>query len=62
MDIILCTAIIVGWQSLWLEQMRTSPHATDIDTETKEQSSLNFGRPQVGRDLQQDTLASTANP
>jgi len=28
-------AIIAGWQSLWLQQVRTSPNAAVIDTETR---------------------------
>jgi len=42
--------------------MRTSPNATAIDAETKEENLLTFKRPQAGRDLQQDTHASTDNP
>jgi len=55
-------AIIVGWQSLWLQQMRTSPNAAAIDTEMKEKNLLTFGRPQIGKDLQENILTSTANP
>ena len=39
-----------------------SPNAAAKDTEKKGEKLLTLGRPQVGRDLQQDTLASTANP
>jgi len=28
----------------------------------EEKEPVTFGRPQIGRDLQQDALASTANP
>jgi len=56
------TAIIAGWQSLWLQQMKTNPNAAAIDAEMKEKKLLTFRRPQVGRDLQQDALTSTANP
>jgi len=55
------TAIKVGWQSPRIQQKRTNPNAV-IDTEMKEEKLLTSGRPQVGRDLQQNTLASTANP
>jgi len=34
------TAIIVGWQSLQLQQMRTSPNAAAMDAEMKEKSCL----------------------
>ena len=36
----------------------------DTETETKEKKKnlLTLGRPQVGRNLQQDILASTTNP
>ena len=46
--------IIAGWQSLLLQQMRTSPNAAPTDTEMKK-GLFTFGRPQagVGRDLQQ---------
>ena len=50
------------WHNLRLQQMRTSPNAAAVDTETKEEKLLTFGRILVGRDLQQDTLISTANP
>jgi len=40
--------------------MRTSPNAAA--TVTEEEKLLTFGRHPVGRDLQQDPLASTANP
>jgi len=33
-----------------------------MDAETKEEKLLTFGRPQVVRNPQQDTLTSTANP
>ena len=45
-----------------LQQRRTNPYTTAMDTEIKEEKVLTFGRPQVGRDLQQDTPTSTANP
>lgn len=56
------TAIIAGWQNLCMQQMRTSPSAALMDTETKEEDLLTLRRPQVVKDLQQDTLVSTANP
>ena len=31
--------IIAEWQSLWLQQMRTSPNAAAMDTKTKEKKS-----------------------
>ena len=37
-------------------------NAAAVQAETKEKKLLTLGRPQVGRDLQQDTLTSTANP
>jgi len=40
--------------------MRTSPNAAAVDAATKEKL-LTLGRPPVGRDLQQDTLFSTAS-
>ena len=55
-------AIIVGWQSHWLQQTRTSPNAAAVNTKTKEENLLTIGRPQVDWDLQQDTFTSTANP
>jgi len=56
------TAEIAGWQSQWLQQMRTSPNAAAVDAKTKEEKLLTSERSQVGKDLQRDTLASTANP
>ena len=56
------TAIWAEWQSLWLQQMMTNSKAAAVDAETKEENSFTFGRPQVHRDLQQDTLSSAANP
>jgi len=52
-------AIIVGWQSLWLQQMRTNPNTAAVDAEMKE-DLLTFRRPQAHGDLQ-DSLVSTAN-
>jgi len=46
------TAIIVRWQSLWLQQRRTSPDIAARDVETKEKNLLTFRRLQAGRDLQ----------
>jgi len=42
--------------------MRTRPNAAAVEAETKEEIFLTFRRPQVGRDLQEILLASTANP
>jgi len=36
------TTIIVGWQSLQLQQRRTSPNTVPVDTKTKEESLLTF--------------------
>jgi len=43
-----------------LQQVSISPSAA-VDAETKEKKLLTFRRPQVGRDFQQDALASAAN-
>jgi len=56
------TAIITGWHKRRLQQMRTNPNAAIVDTERKEENLLTLGKPQVGRDLQQDILTSIANP
>lgn len=56
------TVIIAGWQSPRLQQMRTSLNAAAVDSETKEENLLTLRRPQVGWDLQQDTLSSAAKP
>ena len=42
--------------------MRTNPNSGAIDTGTKEEKLLTFRRLPVDRDLQQESLASTANP
>jgi len=42
--------------------MQTSPNTAAIGVEAKEEKLPTFRRPQVSKDLQQDTLASTANP
>jgi len=42
--------------------MRTSPNVATVGTETKEEKLHTFGRPQVGRDIQQDTLTSIVIP
>ena len=55
-------AIVAEWHDPKLQQMRTSPNAAAIDTETKEEKLLTSGRPHISRDLQQDTLTFTANP
>ena len=52
---------MAGWQSLKLQQVRISPNAVVIDAVTKGENLLTFGRPQEGRDLQQNLLTSTAN-
>lgn len=54
------TAIIGGWQSPRLQQVRTS--TTAENSETKEENLLTLRRPQVHRDAQQEMLTSTANP
>jgi len=56
------TGITARWQSPRLQPMRTSPNAAAVDTEMKEELLLTFGRPHIGRNSQQDTLASIANP
>ena len=43
-----------------LQQERISPNGTAINTETKDQLTLE--RPQVGKNLQRGTFASTVNP
>ena len=55
------TAIVAGQHNPRLQQMSTSTNAAATDTKTKEEKLLTFGRPQVDRNLQQDTFASTAN-
>jgi len=52
--------IIAESHKLRLLQMRTSPNAAA--TETMEEKLFTFAMPQVGRDLQQDTVPCTANP
>jgi len=45
--------------------MRTRPNTADVDTETNEEiknKKLTFRRPHGHRDVQQNTLTSTANP
>ena len=54
------TAIIGERHNSGLQQIRTRPNAAA--TVTEEEKLLTFGRHPVGRDLQQDPLASTANP
>ena len=49
------TVITAGWRSPRLQKARISPNAAAVDTETKEKKLLTLKRPQVGRDLQQDT-------
>jgi len=46
------TAIIAGWQSPRLQQMRTSSNTAAEDTETKKEKLLIFGKPPVGNNLQ----------
>lgn len=58
------TAIITGRQSLWLEKTRRSPNIAATDTKTKEKKLLTFKKkkkPQVTRDLKQESFTSTAN-
>lgn len=45
-----------------LHQMRTSPNAEAVDTETKKEKALTFRRPPINREVQRNTCASTANP
>jgi len=45
------TAVIADGHNCRLQQMRTSPNAAAVDTETKEEKLLTFGRPPVGREL-----------
>jgi len=53
---------IMGWQSPRLQQIRISPSAAAMNTETKEKRQFTLRRLQAHRDLQRDTLTSTANP
>jgi len=57
-SVIESTAIVAGQHNPRLQQMRTSTNAAATDTKTKEEKLLTFGRPQVGRDLQQNALTS----
>ena len=41
--------------------MKTSPNAAAVDAKTKEEKRLTFRKPEIGRNLEQDTLTSTAN-
>ena len=43
------TAIIVGWQSLQLQQIRTSPSAAAMKAETEEEILITFRKPQTGK-------------
>jgi len=54
------TTIIAEQHYPWLQQVRTCSNATAVDTKIK--NLLTFRRPQACKDLQQDILASTANP
>jgi len=42
--------------------VRKNPNAAAGDIETKGKKPLTLGRPQVGRNLQQNTLTSPVNP
>lgn len=42
------TAIVAEWHNPNLQEMRTSPNAAAIGTETKEENLLTSGRPQAG--------------
>jgi len=53
---------MAGWQSPRLQQARISSSAAAIDTSKRKTELLTLRRPQVGRGLQQTTLASTASP
>jgi len=55
------TAIITEWHNARLQQMKTSPNAAAVDPKTKEEKRLTFRKPEIGRNLEQDTLPSTAN-
>jgi len=44
------------------QQIKTSTNAPAMGTKTKEDKLLTLRRPQIYRNLQEDTLASTANP
>jgi len=52
------TAVIADGHNPRLQQMKTSPNAATIDTETKKEKLLTFGRPPVGT----DPPTSSANP
>jgi len=54
------TVIIAGWQSLQLQQIRTSPDAAA--TKNEEKDLLTYGRLRVCRDLQEEILTCTASP
>jgi len=54
------TAIKAEWRNPRLQQMRTNHSKTN--TETKEEKQLTFRKPQMYRELQGDTLTSTASP
>jgi len=54
------TAIKAEWRNPRLQQMRTNHSKTN--TETKEEKQLTFRKPQMHRELQGDTLTSTASP
>ena len=56
------TAIAAQLYKPRLQQMKTRPNSAAVDTETKEENLLTITKPQVGRDLQRDTLISTVNP
>ena len=51
------TAITAGVQSLWLQQMKTSPNSATTDTETKEE-----GREGGRKDLPSESLRHTGIP
>ena len=56
------TAIAAQWHNPGLEQMRTRLNAAAVEKETKEEKLLTFGRPQIHRNLKQNTFVSTAKP
>lgn len=55
------TTTVVEWHNPQLQQMKTSPSTAGIDKKKKEEKLPTFGRPQVDRDLHQDTLTFTTN-
>ena len=46
------TAIAANWHNSKLQQVRANPNAAAMDTETKHEKLLTFGRPMIVRDIQ----------